>query len=139
MASVTVSINGHNYAVDCNDGEEAQLQALAAEVDAKVQDVVRMVGQIGDLRLLLMASMLIVDDGHVLQGKLDATERALADLRKAHAELQGHVNDAESFAADKLEAAAGRVEAVLQTLSGGDGQGSAEFTGATDGAPQPQS
>lgn len=139
MASVTVSINGHNYAIDCNDGEEAQLQALAAEVDAKVQDVVRMVGQIGDLRLLLMASMLIVDDGHALQGKIEATERSLADLRKAHAELQGHVNDAESFAADKLEAAAGRVETVLQTLNGGDVQLPSEVSGVVGGASQPLS
>lgn len=139
MASVTIAINGHNYAIDCNDGEEPQLQALAAVVDAKVLDVVRMVGQIGDVRLLLMASMLIVDDMHALRGRLEASERTMADLRKAHADLQGHINDAESLAADKLEAAAGRVEAVLQTLSGGDGRDPVEFPGATDEASQPQS
>lgn len=117
MAVVTVSINGHNYSIDCNDGEEPQLQKLGARVDAKVQEVVRMVGQIGDTRLLMMASMLIADDEAGVKAKLDASEQARADLQKANAQLQAQINDAESLAADKLEAAAGRVETVLQALS----------------------
>lgn len=117
MAVVTVVVNGHNYSIDCNDGEEPQLQKLGARVDAKVQEVVRMVGQIGDTRLLLMAAMLIADDEAAVKAKLETSERALADMQKANAQLQAHINDAESLAADKLEAAAGRVETVLQALS----------------------
>ena len=36
MAQVTVRINGYAYTVGCQDGEEAHLEAMAAEVERRI-------------------------------------------------------------------------------------------------------
>jgi cell division protein ZapA len=62
MAQVSVRINGRHYQVACEDGQEAHLQKLAAYIDERVAELVRDVGQVGDARLLVMASLLIADE-----------------------------------------------------------------------------
>ena len=57
MAQVTVQINGRNYQVACGDGEQERISGLAAFVDGKVQELVGSLGNIGDQRLLVMASL----------------------------------------------------------------------------------
>lgn len=62
MASVEVSINGRFYRIACEDGQEQRLIRLAGTVDEKVSSLVEQVGQVGDTRLLVMASLLIADE-----------------------------------------------------------------------------
>ena len=37
MAQVTVRINGYAYTVGCQDGEEQHLQAMAGEVERRIE------------------------------------------------------------------------------------------------------
>ncbi len=37
MAQVTVRINGYAYTVGCQDGEEEHLQAMAGEVERRIE------------------------------------------------------------------------------------------------------
>lgn len=62
MAQVSVRINGRHYQVACEDGQEAHLQKLASYIDERVSELVHDVGQVGDARLLVMASLLIADE-----------------------------------------------------------------------------
>ena len=62
MAEVEVAINGRSYLMGCDDGQEEHLLLLAEEVGRRVEDLVATVGQVGDARLLLMASLLIADE-----------------------------------------------------------------------------
>ena len=62
MAQVDVLINGKSYNVACDDGQENHLLQLAGYVDQRVQELVNSVGQVGDARLLVMASLLISDE-----------------------------------------------------------------------------
>jgi cell division protein ZapA len=70
MAQVTVRINGYAYTVGCQDGEEDHLQAMAGEVDRRIESVKAVAGQSGEARMLVMASLLMADD-------LFETDRAL--------------------------------------------------------------
>jgi len=117
MAAVNVVVNGRNYSIACNDGEEERLKKLAAIVDDKLQELTRTVGQIGDQRLMLMAALLLADEFYSQQAKLDEIDKALSDFKTANGELQERVNESEGFAAEKLEAAAKRVENIIQTLA----------------------
>ena len=60
MAQVDVAINGRNYRVACDDGQEDHLRQLAEYVDRRVMELVESVGQIGEARLVVMVSLLIV-------------------------------------------------------------------------------
>jgi cell division protein ZapA len=62
MPELTVTINGREYQVACDDGQEDHLSKLARYIDAKMGELVGAVGQIGDARLLVMTSLLIADE-----------------------------------------------------------------------------
>ena len=49
MAQVEVKINGRNYQIACDDGQEAYLAQLGEYIDKRVQELVSAVGQVGDL------------------------------------------------------------------------------------------
>jgi cell division protein ZapA len=62
MAQVTLRINGYAYTVGCQDGEEQHLQAMASEVERRIESVKAAAGQSGEARMLVMASLLMADD-----------------------------------------------------------------------------
>lgn len=62
MGQVAVTMNGRTYRLRCGDGEEARLLALANHVKGKVEQLTSEFGQVGEDRLLLMASLLVADE-----------------------------------------------------------------------------
>lgn len=62
MSELALTINGRSYTVACDDGQESHLQRLAGHIDQKVTDLAESVGQVGEPRLLVMASLLIADE-----------------------------------------------------------------------------
>jgi cell division protein ZapA len=89
MAQVAVNLNGRDYVVTCGDGEEAHVAALAKDVDARVAQLAKSLGQIGEARLLAMASILLADELHDLRAEkaapaggpaLDDIARRIEDL-----------------------------------------------------------
>ncbi len=67
VAQVAVNLNGREYVVTCGDGDEAHVRSLAGTVDARVAELVKALGQIGEARLLAMASILLADELHDLK------------------------------------------------------------------------
>ena len=64
MATVTVDINGRPYAVGCADGQEERVRILSKQFDIHVRQVAGEVGHVGDLRLFLMAALMLADELH---------------------------------------------------------------------------
>ncbi len=62
MSTVNVRVNGRSYGVGCEDGQEAHVEALARIFDEQVAEVAGQVGQVGELRLFLMAALLTADE-----------------------------------------------------------------------------
>jgi cell division protein ZapA len=100
MSTVNVEVNGRQYAVGCEDGQEAHVQSLARLFDAQVQDVAAQVGQVGELRLFLMAALLTADE--------------LADARARLNEAVSRVADVEAEAAALIERVAERIEGIAR-------------------------
>ena len=109
MATVTVEINGRAYAVGCEDGQEAHVAGLARQYDAQVREVSGQVGQVGDLRLFLMAALITGDD-------LTDTRARLAQAQAELGRLQSDAARTDSRAARALDAAAQRIEALADGL-----------------------
>ena len=74
MAQVSVTINGRIYQIACDDGQEANLTRLADYVDKRVGELVAAVGQVGDDRLLVMASLLVADELSDAATRLDGLD-----------------------------------------------------------------
>lgn len=64
MATVTVEINGRPYAVGCADGQEDRVRILGKQFDTSVRQVAGDVGHVGDIRLFLMAALMLADELH---------------------------------------------------------------------------
>ena len=112
MAELTVTINGRNYTVACEEGQEEHIGRLAGYVKVRVDELVESMGQIGDARLLLMASLLVSDE----------LSDAYAELATAQSGSESGVSaggngaDSPETMAARLEQLAERVEAIAARL-----------------------
>jgi cell division protein ZapA len=61
MAEVDLTIAGRPYRVACRTGEEDNLRAAAALVDAKSREALAGLGTMSEARQLLFASLLLAD------------------------------------------------------------------------------
>jgi cell division protein ZapA len=116
MAEVTITVNGKNYAISCEDGEEGHLHELAAQVDRKVHELRDAAGQAGEIRLMLMAGLLLADDCLGANQRIAALEKAFADLSKENESLLQRLTAAEEFALETLETSASRAEDIAARL-----------------------
>src|SRR3546814_11102105 len=62
MSQLSITINGRNYSIACEDGQEEHLTKLAGYLDMRVGELVGAVGQVGAARLLRMAALLVADE-----------------------------------------------------------------------------
>ncbi len=76
VSQVEITINGRQYRVACEDGQESHLTNLANYFDGKMKSLVEEVGQIGDTSLMVMAGLLIADE-------LSDVNQELTDIRRA--------------------------------------------------------
>jgi cell division protein ZapA len=117
MPLVNVLVNGRAYTVACDEGEEEHVRELGQFVDKRVRELSGSVGQVGDARLLLMASLLVADDLADALAKLHETENELAALKSALGSGAESHEKAEEAAAQALESAASRLEAIAGRLA----------------------
>jgi cell division protein ZapA len=117
MPLVNVLVNGRAYTVACDEGEEEHVRELGQFVDKRVRELSGSVGQVGDARLLLMSALVIADDLADALAKLHETENELAALKSSHEAAAESQQKAEKNAADTLEGAASRLEAIAGRLA----------------------
>ena len=113
MAQVQVTVNGRNYKLVCDDGEEEHLTSLAANVDSRVAELVSGVGQIGEGRLLLMSGLLMADEIVAANERIAELEGELAAARSDSQTASDGVTD---DASQVMIEAANRIEMVADQL-----------------------
>ena len=124
MAQVEVTVNGRAYRVACDDGQEAHVMRLGRYVDQKVQALVKTLGQVGDTRLLLMASLLVADELVDTDQALNTAKNELAgaaqgrerDRAAAGAALAPPAAPDEAVLARALDSLAQRLEAIAAEI-----------------------
>jgi len=105
MTQVTIEVNGRPYTVGCADGQETHLLELAGLFDRQVRQVGQSVGQLGETRLFLMGALLLADELADARARLSHAQAELARVRSEAIER-------ETRAANALDAAARRIEAI---------------------------
>lgn len=108
MAHVSVTINGRSYQIACDDGQENHLRRLARYVDKRVGELAAAVGQVGDARLMVMASLLVADE-------LSDVYSELETLRKNDGSAAARA-DAEDTMAQVIDALAKRIEDIAEIV-----------------------
>lgn len=109
MGQVAVTVNGHSYQITCDDGQEDHLRALAGVVDARVGELVTSVGQVGDMRLLVMTSLLLADE-------VSEAKDGLLTLQGEESKAGEKAQLEEAVLAAGIETLAERIEAITEAL-----------------------
>jgi cell division protein ZapA len=107
LGQVTVRVGGYSHPVSCEDGQEAHLVSLAAEVDRRVSSVRTMGGSYGESRLLLLAALLLADEVHDLK----------VELAQARAGIAPPVAPTDPRLAERLARVAERIESIASDLN----------------------
>ena len=120
MAEVSLVINGRTYEIACDDGQEERLQVLAGYLDMRVAELTEQMGQIGELRLLVMAALLVADELQDTLSQLDALEQAQGAGPIPGTSGPGASGDgaAQDALAGTLEDCALRLEKIAARLEG---------------------
>lgn len=111
MGQVAITIKGSNYQIACDEGQEERLTRLGAYVDERTTELVKSVGDVGDMRLMVMTSLLVTD-------KLFD---AIAEVEKLRAEIVQSKQSAPPAKADEnlaplVNAVAKRIEDIAANL-----------------------
>ena len=61
MAEVDITINGRSYRISCKNGEEERVKSLATLISNQVQKLSEKIGQLGEARMILLASLVLLD------------------------------------------------------------------------------
>ena len=117
MAHVSVTINGRQYRMACEDGQETHLMSLAEDLDRRIEGLRGRFGEIGDMRLAVMAALTVADELVEIGQRLRQTETELAALRDTRSASVAHSQVAEAAIAASLQAAAERIERLTKTLN----------------------
>lgn len=117
MSQVTVTINGRQFRMACEEGQENHLQHLAQDLDQRIDRLRATFGEIGDTRLTVMAALTVADELADAAGKLRRLEEDMAALTEARASTGERANATQAAVAAALNAAAERIEQVTKTLN----------------------
>jgi cell division protein ZapA len=119
MSQVTVTINGRQFRMACEDGQESHLLRLAQDLDERIEKLRVNFGEIGDLRLTVMAALTVADELADASGKLRRAEEDLAALQDARAASAERAEATQAAVAAALNSAAERIERVTKVINPG--------------------
>ena len=117
MPQVSVTINGRQFRMACENGEEARLTRLAQDLDARIGALRSRFGEIGDTRLTIMAALALADELSEVKEKLQRLEPELATLQDASVVSADRAQATQAAVVAALNAAAERIEGITRRLN----------------------
>jgi cell division protein ZapA len=125
MAQVVASINGRQYRLACEDGQEDHLLALAKDIDTRIIDLRRKFGEIGDTRLTVMAALMLADEMTETRQKFRVLAEEIAALKEAREVSAERARAASDAVVGAFHSAAERIEGITRKLNETIGAGTA--------------
>jgi cell division protein ZapA len=117
MSQVSVTINGRQFRMACEDGQEDHLMELARELDTRISGLRAKFGEIGDTRLTVMAAITVADELAEAGLRIKRLEEDLAALQDARVAAFDRSTAEQASVAAALSAAAERIESITKKLN----------------------
>ena len=117
MNHINVTINGRQYRMACEEGQEARLLKLAEGLESRIQDLRGKFGEIGDARLVVMAALTVCDELLDAGHRIRSLEQELEALRGVRAAAADRARATQAAVASALNSAADRIEKTTQVLN----------------------
>ena len=123
MGQVNVTINGRQFRMACEDGQEQHLQALASDLDQRIETLRGKFGEIGDTRLTVMAALTVADELNEARRELRKLQEEISGLRDARVVSADRARTAQTAVAAAFNSAAERLEGITRKLKESIGAG----------------
>jgi cell division protein ZapA len=117
MSHINVTINGRQYRMACEEGQEARLLNLAESFEARIGSLRGKFGEIGDARLTVMAALTVCDELVDASHRVRALQEELDALRDIRVAAADRAKQTQVAVANALNAAAERIEKTTQVLN----------------------
>jgi cell division protein ZapA len=117
MSHINVTINGRQYRMACEEGQEVRLLKLAEGFEARIGSLRGKFGEIGDARLTVMAALTVCDELLDANNRIRALEDELVALRDVRVAASDRAKATQIAVANALNAAAERIEKTTQALN----------------------
>ena len=117
MSHVNVTINGRQYRMACEDGQEARLLTLADNLESRIGQLRGKFGEIGDARLTVMAALTVCDELVDANNRIRSLEEELDALRDVRVVAADRARATQIAVANALNSAAERIEKTTQVLN----------------------
>ena len=117
MSHINVTINGRQYRMACEEGQEARLLKLAENLETRIGSLRGKFGEIGDARLTVMAALTACDELLDANARIRTLEEELAALRDVRVAAADRARATQTAVAAALNSAADRIEKTTQVLN----------------------
>ena len=117
MSHINVTINGRQYRMACEDGQETRLLRLAESLESRIETLRGKFGEIGDARLTVMAALTVCDELLDANNRVRSLEQEAETLRDVRTAAADRTRATQIAVANALNAAADRIEKTIQVLN----------------------
>lgn len=117
MSQVTVTIDEKAYRMACEEGQEEHLQDLAGRFDRYVGHLKAQFGEIGDLRLTVMAGIMVMDELSELQRRVRALESEVESLTGTRDAALAKAERTDRMLSDALSQVAGQINGITARIN----------------------
>ena len=117
MSHINVTINGRQYRMACEEGQELRLLKLAETLESRITNLRGKFGEIGDARLTVMAALTVCDELLDAGQHVRKLEEEVESLRNVRNQAADRARATQTAVAKALNAAAERIEKTTQVLN----------------------
>jgi len=93
MANVTITFNGKDFLLSCEDGQEEHLQELLIQINQKFNKLKNDLGNLGENKLLLITAVKVMDEYYETSKKVEQKKNELRELSSKFKELKSLIYD----------------------------------------------
>tara|TARA_A100001011_G_scaffold345026_1_gene380463 strand:+ start:318 stop:761 length:444 start_codon:yes stop_codon:yes gene_type:complete len=93
MANVTITFNGKDFLLSCEDGQEEHLQELLIQINQKFNKLKNDLGNLGENKLLLITAVKVMDEYYETSKKVEQKKNELRELSSKFRELKSLIYD----------------------------------------------
>ena len=89
MSEVNITINNKEHKIACSPGEEERVKKLAILLNNEVINIANSVGQIGDVKLMVLAAITILDKNQdVIEDAIKIVDNSTKKLEKIYNKIE---------------------------------------------------
>lgn len=111
MAHINLTINGRNFGMECDDGQERRVRELGAYVDNKIRGIASAGGASNENHLLILTALVMADEIFSMQERLAGAE----EDAQSREELEQHeelISRAINTFAERIDMIADRIQSA---------------------------